>query len=337
MYKRISLLLIAFFVFACEDDDPTKPINITPVINSIKPSYGSVYQEVTISGKRFGSSQGKSKVSFNSTDAEEYNIWNNTGIKVIVPIGATTGMVSVTVKDQVSNEVYFPVNLNCEILGKDYSENTFSLLLYDMNLLELPDCVGNLTKLIELHLANNLLTTLPESIGNLTILSMLYAWKNQLTSLPESIGNLTKLRILSLSYNKLTILPESIGNLTNLRDLPLRENQLSTLPQSIGNLTKLEYLRLNNNLLTTLPESIGNLPYLTVLELRSNQLTTLPESIGNLTNLASLDLDSNQLTTLPESIRNLTKLWYLYLRGNNFSETEKAKIESWLPKCIIQW
>jgi len=30
-------------------------------------------------------------------------------------------------------------------------------------------------------------------------------------------------------------------------------------------------------------------------------------------------------------------LQYLDLRGNNFSETEKAKIKSWLPNCDIKW
>jgi len=48
-------------------------------------------------------------------------------------------------------------------------------------------------------------------------------------------------------------------------------------------------------------------------------------------------LSGNQLTSLPESICNLTKLDRLYLEENDFSDVEKAKIEGWLPNCIIRW
>ena len=94
----------------------------------------------------------------------------------------------------------------------------------------------------------------------------------------------------------------------------------------------LYYMRLNE-----LPDCIGNLTNLEYLNLNRNQLTALPESIGNLINMEVMSFMNNQLTSLPESIGNLTNLKELYLTGNNFSDTEKDKIEHWLPNCMIIW
>ncbi|MDA3844143.1 MAG: leucine-rich repeat domain-containing protein [Candidatus Kapabacteria bacterium] len=124
-------------------------------------------------------------------------------------------------EDETVNET---VDLDCEILGTLYENNSASLDLRGKNLAVLPDCIGNLTNLTYLRLTNNQLTTLPESIGDLTSLTYLRLTNNQLTTLPESIGNLTNLVTLDLSKNKLTTLPESIGNLTNLEYLYLFGN-----------------------------------------------------------------------------------------------------------------
>ena len=71
------------------------------------------------------------------------------------------------------------------------------------------------------------LLELPEAIGQLTNLTSLTLWKNQLTALPESIGHLTNLTSLDLRFNQLTALPKSIGQLTGLISLDLRSNQLT--------------------------------------------------------------------------------------------------------------
>ena len=55
------------------------------------------------------------------------------------------------------------------------------------------------------------LEALPESLGQLTQLQQLHVWNNQLTALPESLGQLTQLQQLDVGNNQLTALPESLG------------------------------------------------------------------------------------------------------------------------------
>jgi len=50
------------------------------------------------------------------------------------------------------------------------------------------------------------LTELPESLGNLSRLKVLDLRNNQLTELSESLGNLSQLQVLSLSDNQLMVL-----------------------------------------------------------------------------------------------------------------------------------
>ena len=202
----------------------------------------------------------------------------------------------------------------------------------------LPESIGNLQNLQELVLSENQLTTLPVSIGDLQNLNGLFLTDNQLTSIPESISNLVSLESLYVEKNHLTSIPENIGDLQNLQQLYLNDNQLATLPESITRLQNLTVLTLYKNQLTSIPENIGNLRNLESLILNNNQLTTIPESIGNLKDPYWIDLRNNKLTSLPESFKNLKEtLNILELKGNNFSEEEKAKIEGWFPDIQIEW
>ena len=137
------------------------------------------------------------------------------------------------------------------------------------------------------HVLNKLITILKlkYSIIDLTKLRELYVCSNQLTTLPPEIGNLTNLRELDLINNQLATLPPEIGNLSNLQELYLYDNQLTTLPPEIGNLTNLRELSLHYNQLTILPPEIGNLTNLRELHLRHNQLTTIPQVIRNIPNI----------------------------------------------------
>ena len=56
------------------------------------------------------------------------------------------------------------------------------------------------------------LTCLPESIGQLTLLQDLHLAGNQLSSLPESIGQLTALQYLDLGYNWCSSVSEKMAN-----------------------------------------------------------------------------------------------------------------------------
>ena len=63
---------------------------------------------VNIKGAHFGVSQGDSTVTFNGVSAEPVG-WSDTKIKAVVPVGATTGTVVVTVNGRASSGVDFTV------------------------------------------------------------------------------------------------------------------------------------------------------------------------------------------------------------------------------------
>jgi internalin A len=78
---------------------------------------------------------------------------------------------------------------------------------------------------------------LPEAIGRLADLLELHLEGNQLTELPEAIGQLANLRDLHLSNNQLTELPEAIRRLVNLQQLYLHGNDALGIPPDILGLT----------------------------------------------------------------------------------------------------
>jgi IPT/TIG domain len=81
-----------------------------PSITNLNPNSGGVLNYVTISGANFGSSRGSSTVTFNGTpDNPNFSSWNSVSITTLVPAGATTGSVVVTVGGQPSNGVLFTV------------------------------------------------------------------------------------------------------------------------------------------------------------------------------------------------------------------------------------
>ncbi len=75
---------------------------------------------------------------------------------------------------------------------------------------------------------DNRLTSLPDSIGRLRRLRELHLRNNHLPTLPESIGQLLELRQIDLRGNPLTHLPDAIAALPRLEKLDLR--WVETLP-----------------------------------------------------------------------------------------------------------
>ncbi len=216
-------------------------------------------------------------------------------------------------------------------------KNLKKLVLFKLQLTELPKEIFELSNLTELDLSHNELSSLPESISKLSNLSILELYYNQLSSLPESISKLSDLTELSLGGNELTSLPNSISRLRNLTSLGLYGNKLNSLPKRFSKLSNLTYLNLNNNFLRRLPESITKLINLTKLSLKVNGLRSLPESISKLSNLTELDLSHNELSSLPEGISNLSNLTELNLWGNELSSIPESIFKlsnlTWLFLC----
>ncbi|MEO0565168.1 MAG: leucine-rich repeat domain-containing protein, partial [Chloroflexota bacterium] len=154
--------------------------------------------------------------------------------------------------------------------------------------------VTQLPNLERLLISSTHIRELPESIGNLTKLTELSARGNNLTRLPASIGELHNLETLNLRENDLTALPSAFGDLESLVDLNLALNDLRSLPRSMGQLTNLQTLDLSNNELRTVPSEMTALTNLTSLDLASNNLLSLPSGFVDLADdLEVLDLRGN--------------------------------------------
>jgi len=214
-----------------------------------------------------------------------------------------------------------------ELIEQARRDGTTKLDLRNMGLTEVPEAIGQLTRLQELYLSND-----PFDISSKA--------NNQISSLPEAIGQLSRLQVLSLSGNSISSWPEAIGRLTRLQQLDIRENSISSLPEAIGQLTRLQKLDLSNdmrdirdiffdrrkakNQISSLPEAIGQLSGLQVLNLGRNSISSLPEAIGQLSGLQVLHLDENSISSLPEAIGQLSGLQKLYLQGNSISSLPEA-------------
>jgi IPT/TIG domain-containing protein len=76
---------------------------VAPVTLTLTPASGFIGTSVTVSGSNFGETQGTSTVTFNGVSAGTATSWSDTQIVVVVPGGATTGPVVITVNGAASN------------------------------------------------------------------------------------------------------------------------------------------------------------------------------------------------------------------------------------------
>src|SRR3989442_13925413 len=77
---------------------------VAPATLTLTPASGFIGTSVTIKGSNFGATQGTtSTVTFNGVSAGTATNWSDTQIVVVVPGGATTGPVVITVNGVASN------------------------------------------------------------------------------------------------------------------------------------------------------------------------------------------------------------------------------------------
>ena len=79
------------------DEWPGVDAPVGPTITSITPDEEQVGDPVTIAGTGYGAVQGASTVTFNGVEVISVSAWSDTSITCLVPAGATTGDVIVTV------------------------------------------------------------------------------------------------------------------------------------------------------------------------------------------------------------------------------------------------
>lgn len=78
--------------------DTTVTTTVSPVaVSAVFPAEVRAGDTITVNGQRFGATQGTSTLSINGAAATQITSWSDTQIEATVPVGATTGNVTVTV------------------------------------------------------------------------------------------------------------------------------------------------------------------------------------------------------------------------------------------------
>jgi hypothetical protein len=164
--------------------------------------------------------------------------------------------------------------------------------------------LGALPALEVLDLSNNQLVELPDCIGQLTALRQLFLHNdraelmhggNALRALPSSLGNCSALEVLDVTANG------------TLRDLPWQMVQCRRMRQ----------LRLSSNSFRHVPACVGNMLCLTELLIKHNQLTCLDAVVFfGLTALETLHVSFNAITEIPLPLSSLQRIDQLFLEGN---------------------
>ena len=130
---------------------------------------------------------------------------------------------------------------------------------------------------------NDLTGPIPPELGNMTRLLRLHLWDNRLSGpIPSSLGDLAELEELRLEENDLTgSIPPELGRLRALEQLMLFENDLSgPLPPEIGSLRALTHLGLfgNAGLAGPLPANLTRLRRLREFSAGGTDLCVPPDA-----------------------------------------------------------
>ncbi|XP_054590342.2 leucine-rich repeat serine/threonine-protein kinase 1 isoform X2 [Nothobranchius furzeri] len=198
------------------------------------------------------------------------------------------------------------------------------------SLATLPSVVPwGLIRLRNLDLSNNTLKELPFAENSQDVicsrLQQINLHQNQLTSLPSGLLHLIDLQRLCASKNQLTVLFDISSTvnwigLRKLEELDVSDNCLSSLPISVMHCLKsLGTLKVCRNKLRTFPD-----PWacpLKCCKASSNLLENLPDAISMSwrTQLQEVDFSENSLEELPSYIFELEAIIILRLCGNLIS------------------
>nr|XP_061819726.1 leucine-rich repeat serine/threonine-protein kinase 1 isoform X2 [Nerophis lumbriciformis] len=215
---------------------------------------------------------------------------------------------------------------------------------------------GDSSRLRQVNLSQNQLSTLPESLLHLTHIQKLSAAKNQLVSLfdvPDSTNwiGLRKLEELDVSDNRLSALPVAVMHaLKSLRFLNVCHNKLSSFPEPWS--CPLKHCKASSNRMESLPDNISIFwkSHLQDVDFSDNCLKELPSYIFELEALVSLRLGGNAITTLPVPSKwTCSQLRTLDLSKNHLGRSEEAPkprrlsfLTTWSrrdpdPACPIQF
>ncbi|CAL5023968.1 unnamed protein product [Urochloa decumbens] len=219
----------------------------------------------------------------------------------------------------------------------------------------IPDSIGGLNKLKEIHLDyNNMSGELPSTLSNCTSLITIDLKRNNFSGelTRVNFSTLPNLSTLDIDWNSfMGAIPENIYSCSNLAALRLSNNRFDgQLLERIGNLKSLSFLSLVDMSLTNIAstlqilgscrnlttlliglnfkheampmnERIDGFENLQVLSIHDCSLSgKVPPWLLKLTNLEVLDLHGNKLTGLiPDWMSNLNSLFYLDISNNSLT------------------
>ncbi|KAK1160778.1 leucine-rich repeat serine/threonine-protein kinase 1-like isoform X1 [Acipenser oxyrinchus oxyrinchus] len=209
------------------------------------------------------------------------------------------------------------------------------LNLADNQLRELPSVHSSegilCTRLLEVSLSQNELTSLSSGFLHLSNLQKLLAAKNQLTTLFEAengtnwIG-LRRLQELDVSDNRLTEVPACFLHcFKSLRSFNVSRNKLKVFPDPWA--CPLQYCRASSNSMESIPDTISIFwrNHLKEIDFSDNCLKELPLHMFQLEALVSLKVSENQLSALPSPNKwTCSQLKSLDLSKNQLGKTEEG-------------
>lgn len=175
----------------------------------------------------------------------------------------------------------------------------------------LPKEIGNLTKLVQLFIANSEIESLPDEIANLTSCTDVEVYNcPKMKEFPMALAKMPELITLNIGNNLQWSSDEVLKGLKAIATGPSRE--------------KIQILYLNNNNLEVVPAEITNMKKLGMMDFSSNKIHTIESAWGNDIKPVQLHLDNNRLSSFPVNDKGV----FCYMedaetfsvRNNNFTE-----------------
>ncbi len=143
------------------------------------------------------------------------------------PIKSSNVEVLMALENQIGKQIPIVTAVDAWTFGAVIENNqVVELGLNDLNLVSIPENIGQLTGLRVLWLASNKIKALPESFGNLTSLKKLLMQRNEITSLPDSTANLDNLKFLRLDEKVKTNISDNVAKWLEKQEKKLGHGQL---------------------------------------------------------------------------------------------------------------
>lgn len=231
----------------------------------------------------------------------------------------------------------------------NYSVELLTLVVDHNDIAELPDSLGECTKLVTLDAGYNKLSRLPDTFLALSCLKQLVLPSNALSEgVFNYILDCAALEVLDLSHNTINIVPDAIACFPRLRVLKLSHCKCASISSRLRECQQLEEMDVTCNMLEVIftggsknqPVSLAKLrllmasenklasitsdddtgtvpkmifPGLQELYCMRNRMKEMPGWITMCPNLVHVDLSENQLKKLPLSIHMFKSLKVLNL------------------------